>query len=367
MATEPAQGTIEEPPPTPLEPLNTQNNLLTSAKPVVPRIFVSIPSYRDPECLPTILDMYDKAAFPSRVFAGVCWQLHADQDKGPCFSSAHIPSSIAPNIRTVVMDHTSARGPCYARAKTQELWRGEEFYLQIDSHMRFEKAWDKSLIEILSACPSAKPILTTYPGDYPVSTDAKTHCTPVVSILCAKGFAKDGQLRLTAKALSSSPSKPVVSRFWAAGFAFSRSGVLKTTPYDPYLVDIFFGEEASMSSRLWTAGWDFFCPPVPLVYHKWSRAGRPTFRELKRDPDVKRQSCKRVEHVLRTNCYPNLYLIGDYDLGTSRTMQQFSHFTGVDFNKQTISESAKRGGVSPGGLSEDQLNALLSLAFKGKP
>lgn len=39
-------------------------------------------------------------------------------------------------VRQVVVPHDEAQGPCWARWMAQQLWRGEEFFLQIDSHMR---------------------------------------------------------------------------------------------------------------------------------------------------------------------------------------------------------------------------------------
>jgi hypothetical protein len=62
--------------------------------------------------------------------------------------------------------HTEAKGPCYARALAQQLWKGEEKFLQIDSHMRFVPEWDSTLEAMLSACDSKKPILSTYPTGY---------------------------------------------------------------------------------------------------------------------------------------------------------------------------------------------------------
>lgn len=66
--------------------------------------------------------------------------------------------------------------------------------------------------------------------------------------------------------------------FWVSGYAFSSSDVLKEVPYDPHLQYIFFGEESSMTVRLWTHGWDFFAPPSNFIWHLWSRSYRPVFR-----------------------------------------------------------------------------------------
>jgi hypothetical protein len=46
----------------------------------LPRIFVSIPSYRDPECQRTLEDLFSKAAHPNRIFVGVCLQVDPATD-----------------------------------------------------------------------------------------------------------------------------------------------------------------------------------------------------------------------------------------------------------------------------------------------
>jgi len=43
-------------------------------EPQLPRIFVSVVSYRDPEAVHTLEDLFEKAAHPERVFVGVVWQ-----------------------------------------------------------------------------------------------------------------------------------------------------------------------------------------------------------------------------------------------------------------------------------------------------
>ena len=43
------------------------------------KIFVQIASYRDPQLLPTIKDMIDKAKKPKNLVFGICWQ-HSKED-----------------------------------------------------------------------------------------------------------------------------------------------------------------------------------------------------------------------------------------------------------------------------------------------
>lgn len=126
-------------------------------------IFVAIPSYRDSECRHTVDDLLRRAAFPDRVSIGICLQEIEDDDT-LAYLQAKYPSD---KVRIEFIDYRDAAGPFVARARAQALWRGEEYYLQIDSHMRFRPGWDEFLIHELARCEgSGKPILTTYPLGY---------------------------------------------------------------------------------------------------------------------------------------------------------------------------------------------------------
>ena len=88
-----------------------------------PTVFVSVASYRDDECSATIANLFKKAAFPGRVFVGVCEQNSTDTrescrgDHDPQFDK---------QIKTITLKHTDAAGPCVARyhCSTLYAWRG---------------------------------------------------------------------------------------------------------------------------------------------------------------------------------------------------------------------------------------------------
>ena len=103
-----------------------------------PRIFVHTPAYRDRECQWTMRDMFEKAAHPERVFAGICWQIKPDEDDD-CFQIVTRPDQ----VRSLTFNISEARGLGWARRHAISLWRGEEYSLQIDSHMRFVPDWDE--------------------------------------------------------------------------------------------------------------------------------------------------------------------------------------------------------------------------------
>lgn len=135
-------------------------------------IFVAIPSYRDPECRHTVDNLLRQASNPDRVRVGVCLQQSADDgddDPRAYFAREYAPTQ----VRVQWIDYREAAGPCVARAEAQKLWDGEAFYLQIDSHTRFRRGWDAFLIAELAKCPSAKPILTTYPLGYTLPNNVR--------------------------------------------------------------------------------------------------------------------------------------------------------------------------------------------------
>ena len=75
-------------------------------------------------------------------------------------------------VREIRLDYREATGPCKARALAQKLWAGEEYYLQLDAHMRFAPGWDEALIQWLHQAeaehPGSQPVISTYPPGYEV-------------------------------------------------------------------------------------------------------------------------------------------------------------------------------------------------------
>ncbi|KAJ1483978.1 GlcNAc-domain-containing protein, partial [Baffinella frigidus] len=182
--------------------------------------------------------------------------------------------SVTPNASTqrqvceVRVPHTEARGPCWARYLAQKLWNHEEYYLQIDSHMRFVEGWDAEIISQLKACPSDRPVLSTYPPGYPPSSWFQGLGFRYVG--CLFGNTLDfGLIRVLGRGVFVR-CVFVPGLFWAAGYSFSCSSLIKDVPYDPSLKNLFFGEEMTMLARMWTKGYDVFAPTKSLLFHLWS-------------------------------------------------------------------------------------------------
>lgn len=75
-------------------------------------------------------------------------------------------------VREIRIPWQEATGPCKARFLAQQLWDGEDFYLQIDSHMRFVPGWDSKLKHMLQQAEHmstyGKAVISSYPPAYEV-------------------------------------------------------------------------------------------------------------------------------------------------------------------------------------------------------
>ncbi|EFC45396.1 predicted protein, partial [Naegleria gruberi] len=246
-------------------------------------IFISICSYRDSELQHTINDMFKKAYYPNRLRVGICLQVEENDSINDVFDYRN--QSYSKQIKEIVLNYKQSQGPCFARYLIQQnLYDQEDYYLQIDSHMRFDEGWDVTLIKQLKQVDdgSKHSILSTYPVGYEQPNQIPEHAKP--TIIVAKTFSKDDNgfemVRLGAKiVLENHIEKPIPSLFFAAGFAFSFGKIVKECPYNE-LPFIFFGEEMYMLKKFISKGYKLFSPTEPIIYHLWKRSYRKVFWEL---------------------------------------------------------------------------------------
>jgi glycosyltransferase involved in cell wall biosynthesis len=308
-------------------------------------IFVIIPSYRDRECQWTIRDLFSKARHPDRVTVGVVWQYDPAVD-ADCFEFETRPEQ----VRSLMFSHLQSRGCSWARQQALRLWRGEEYALQIDSHMRFVPEWDVTMLAQLRACGSPRAVLTTRPLEYdpPDTLGEQIFCG-----LSAGDFDQDGILHVAGYGLpfAEAPPRPTPTAFAAGGFIFGPARRLVDVPYDPHIY--FIGEEINLAVRLWTAGWDLFVPNEPLVYHYYAKPGQRNLPWFD-DPIAARLhkvSIARMHHMLggkQTRDRRALRDLDRYGLGRARSLAAYESYAGVNFRERTVSEQAKRGEVAVG-------------------
>lgn len=106
-------------------------------------IFVALASYRDPECLPTVQDLYDRAKYPERIRVGVVDQRVTDKQNeyggggdqlDPSCTTPKVPCSQDPSQSLCLFSHLIDSidvpaqfmvGPTFARHLAYRLYRGE--------------------------------------------------------------------------------------------------------------------------------------------------------------------------------------------------------------------------------------------------
>ena len=128
------------------------------------KIFISIASYRDPELVPTIEDCLSKAKNPRNLVFAISRQFHPSDGFDDLSKYKKRKS-----FKIIETNYKDSIGVCHTRHKLQGLYDGEEYYLQLDSHHRFDEHWDEKLKQCLSDLQRKgykKPILSSYLPSY---------------------------------------------------------------------------------------------------------------------------------------------------------------------------------------------------------
>lgn len=297
-------------------------------------IFVSIASYRDPEIVRTLKSMLDNADNPSALHVTVVSQERDNE---------HPNLNFVPNIAYIKMSYLDALGPCYARKVAQQTYQGEDYYLQLDSHILFVKSWDTKLIQIYNQAKEVcdKPIITHYPPGYKVLQSGKVEFDESQKDTDTLKVIADNVkvLRGWRSGWSESRNKPAESKIIAAGFLFAEGNIVNEIPYDDRI--FFVGEEITYSLRAYTRGYRFFAPQYPICYHFNGRDGYPKF--WTRGDDQRRavrwgtleRSSRAIVHKILTGIEK-----GTYGYANEELAEQYQKFIGINF-KEHYSKGGK--------------------------
>jgi Glycosyltransferase (GlcNAc) len=291
-------------------------------------IFVSVASYRDTDVQNTVDDLFAKATFPDRVTVGVYLQIDPELDRD-CLVR------IRTNLSVVTIDAKKARGAGAARAAAQRLWNGEDYFFQVDSHMRFVQGWDETLISMLAECPSEWPVLSTYPLPFTPPNDFNPDRYVVIK---PKSFDVDGVMLQNSGMFPFNGQGLAKSPYISAGMLFGPASMIVDVPYDPYIP--FTGEEISLGLRLFSHGYDVFIPNKVIAYHNYNLA--PERPRIWKDQDLHaNMGAVGRARVLwlcgqTTTALPEKTLVGmdKYGLGCKRSLAQYEAFAELDFRNR---------------------------------
>lgn len=233
-------------------------------------IFVSLASYRDSELPFTIKSMLENADYPENLHIGIVQQ---------STKSERIDFSTNSHVSEIWIPAQNARGAGFARAEAQKMYNNEHWFLQIDSHTRFDNGWDTSFIDMYNQVSSAtgneKIVLSHFPrayiheGNKDIYLDTRKYpATPHKQYVHWFGTLFSG-LRIPFN--DPFMSMPEEAETILAGTVFAPGRIVNDVPYDPNIS--FFGEELCFSIRAWTRGWRIYAPNKMITSHFYSRRG----------------------------------------------------------------------------------------------
>jgi hypothetical protein len=301
-------------------------------------IFIQIPAYRDFELPHTVADAIAKASGDIKISFGIhnCILFKGEttvQHLQSNFAKINYIESIAPNNI----------GLQKARKIANEMYNGEEYYLQIDSHMRFVKNWDIINIENLNNAKKIgiqKPLITMYPATYGYNENGKEFGLDNAGYIGTISFKENpGQFKSTL--LPTQTATPIedgclYTPSVSGGYIFTTGGFSLITPNEKIA---FWGEEPLIAARAFTHGFTLIVPDEHTIWHlygsnqqfKFTRRYHPwsDFPELWNS--MYKQSMDEYKRIFSER------VIGPEALGNVRTLEEYEQFSGLNFATGKIS------------------------------
>lgn len=301
-----------------------------------PRIFVQIASYRDPQLVNTIEDMIKNSKFPKNLVIGLCRQYHPEDgfDNVDKFRKDK-------RFRIIDVPYSESKGVCWARNQVQQKYSGEEFTLQIDSHMRFAPDWDETLVGMIKQLQEEgyeKPLLTSYVSSFDPENDPAARVQEPWRMSFDR-FIPEGAVFFLPETIPNwrNLTSPVPSRFYSAHFAFTLGQFSTEVQHNPNYY--FHGEEISIAVRAFTWGYDLFHPHKVVIWHEYTRKGRTK----QWDDDKEWVKKNNVSHLTNRKLFGMDGEVqeghdGPYGFGSIRTLQQYEEYAGLLFEKRAVQQ-----------------------------
>lgn len=328
-------------------------------------VYISVASYRDPECQPTVDDIFLRAQYPERLRVAIVEQRVEGEDDDlvpfcgkpikPCSEDSEQPMcKYAHLVDVFVVPAILSVGPVFARHLANRMYRGEYFAMQVDSHVRFIHHWDSDLISQWESAKNEMGIITTYLSDITDSIDPVTfeNRHPNRPIMCKTDYEGGGKLKhlrhgQQPEGLPGIHGEPTLHPFWAAGFSFARGHFVIQVPYDQYEPMVFQGEEIFMGLRGWTYGYDYYTAETSVAFHMYAinenKAKRKKVKLFWENsnlyPGAALQGMKRLNGIIGTGDLGDVFYNAEekeYGLGKVRPKEQFYRLYGIHTETKTV-------------------------------
>lgn len=300
------------------------------------KIFISIASYQDADLWYTVNDLVVNASRPCRLHIAIL-----DQSDTPSPPTEGVLQRVHKITYTNISPKYS-RGPCWARHVLQSYVRDEEFYLQLDAHMRFDPGWDDNLIQEYDdlSGKNVRTILSSYVCGFEKKEDGTIEKQKFPGHALVLKPLPDAKLQIHTPIMifqaHPTPSQVAIPGYHTGGgFLFGPAALTQEIPYDPWLY--FHGEEQNQAVRAFTHGWDIYHPVDIPVYHIYKDDRKRHWNEDKNTGRSEAwvmldRECNQRMHRLLYDRAP----LGIYGLGFKRTLEEFAEFSGIDYINKTI-------------------------------
>ena len=329
------------------------------------KIFVQIAAYRDPQLEPTIKNMLENAKRPKNLRIGICRQYNPDDQ-------FDLLEEYRKDKRFRILDvlYSDSKGVCWARNQVQQLYEGEEYTLQIDSHMRFEKDWDDTLIKMIKQLQKKgfeKPLLTGYVSSFDPDNDPAGRVQEPWRMAFDR-FIPEGAVFFLPESIPGwqQMKEPVTARFYSAHFAFTLGQFSEEVQHDPEFY--FHGEEISIAVRAYTHGYDLFHPHKVVIWHEYTRKGRTKQWDDDKDWVNKNNlSHQKNRQLFGMDGEEVTMDFSKYGFGTERTLREYEIYSGLLFSKRAVQQYTLDKNYPPNPYifeTEEELMASYASIFK---
>ena len=299
------------------------------------KIFIQIASYRDPELIKTIKSAIENAKKPKNLVFAIARQFNTD-DKFDNLSEYDNDK----RFRILNIPYLESKGACWARHLVQQLYEGEEYTLQIDSHMRFVQNWDDEMIKMIKQLQKKgykKPLLTGYVSSFDPDNDPGARVQEPWRMTFDR-FIPEGAVFFLPETIPGwqTLKEPVTARFYSAHYCFTLGQFAKEVQHDP---DYYFhGEEISIGARAYTWGYDLFHPHKTLIWHEYTRKGRTKQWDDDKKWVERNNFCHKKNRALFGMDNEEPMDHGIFGFGTERTLRDYEVYSGLLFSKRAVQQ-----------------------------
>ena len=294
-------------------------------------IFIAIAAYNELYLKQTIESAQMMAEYPDRVFFGINYQ-----SNDGCFEDISSLKNI--RIRHSIVGEPSGWG--IDRAIADSFWKNEDYYLQIDAHMLFEKHWDSGLISAHNKIIESgfeKPIISTFVPWWSVGTDGEIlHYKPDSQDCCNVcqyifDSPKIDWIEPKRSWTSVVCGEEIVEHNTICGHFFFTSSVwLEEVGHDWKF--IFIGDEHLIALRSHTRGYRMFSIGKPFLWHlnKGVSFEKNDWHNNVGTSNINRTSARFKKDIERQRKIYTGELFGDSGAPNAERLKEYLDFVGFD-------------------------------------